>query len=200
MSQLGGTAFEDKYNNAGTGKFKSGQSRGIGSDDYREFTTDIKDSFVNKTDGAYATIKGLNPGINTIAGLKAITTTGLAVGPYVSFRDTDNADAYRCYQLVAGTDTESSPDIIRPTDYAASTNEKVWKLAVVGGGGASGDQGGWDWNANGDALPLAWPVGGYGYGIGDRSVIGDPTVEYVAPDAFIYRKTSGTSFSDFLIR
>ena len=32
------------------------------------------------------------------------------------------------YELVAGTDVESSPLVIRPDDYAASTNEVVWKL------------------------------------------------------------------------
>jgi len=31
------------------------------------------------------------------------------------------------YALVAGTDAESSPDVIRPDDYATTTNEKVWK-------------------------------------------------------------------------
>ena len=34
----------------------------------------------------------------------------------------------RFYQLVSGTDAENSPWVIRPDDYAASTNEKVWKL------------------------------------------------------------------------
>jgi len=32
------------------------------------------------------------------------------------------------YQLQAGTDAESSPDVIRPDDYTATTNEKVWRL------------------------------------------------------------------------
>jgi hypothetical protein len=32
------------------------------------------------------------------------------------------------YRLVSGTDAESSPTIIRPDDYATTTNEKVWKL------------------------------------------------------------------------
>ena len=32
------------------------------------------------------------------------------------------------YQLVAGTDAESSPDVIRPDDYDGSTNARVWKL------------------------------------------------------------------------
>ena len=35
------------------------------------------------------------------------------------------------YELVTGTDTESSPDVIRPDDYATTTNERVWKLRSV---------------------------------------------------------------------
>lgn len=35
------------------------------------------------------------------------------------------------YELVTGTDAESSPDVIRPDDYASSTNERVWKLRSV---------------------------------------------------------------------
>lgn len=32
------------------------------------------------------------------------------------------------YQLVSGTDAESSPNVIRPDDYNGSTNARVWKL------------------------------------------------------------------------
>lgn len=35
------------------------------------------------------------------------------------------------YELVTGTDAESSPTVIRPDDYASSTNERVWKLRSV---------------------------------------------------------------------
>lgn len=35
------------------------------------------------------------------------------------------------YELVTGTDAESSPSVIRPDDYASSTNERVWKLRGV---------------------------------------------------------------------
>lgn len=38
--------------------------------------------------------------------------------------------AMSIYQLTAGTDAESSPSIIRPDDYATTTNEKVWKLVL----------------------------------------------------------------------
>jgi len=48
------------------------------------------------------------------------------------------ANAVQFYVLVAGTDAESSPDVIRPDDYAAGTNEKVWKLASTLGSGGSG--------------------------------------------------------------
>lgn len=35
------------------------------------------------------------------------------------------------YELVTGTDAESSPSVIRPDDYATTTNERVWKLRGV---------------------------------------------------------------------
>ena len=35
------------------------------------------------------------------------------------------------YELTVGTDAESSPTVIRPDDYAASTNEVVWKLLEI---------------------------------------------------------------------
>lgn len=35
------------------------------------------------------------------------------------------------YELVTGTDAESSPTVIRPDDYATTTNERVWKLRGV---------------------------------------------------------------------
>lgn len=50
MSQLSKADFESKYNNASTGLYRAGQSRGIGSDDHRALVTDIKDSAVFITD------------------------------------------------------------------------------------------------------------------------------------------------------
>ncbi len=37
----------------------------------------------------------------------------------------------RFYQLRPGTDAESSPDILRPNDYAGGTNEVVWELQAT---------------------------------------------------------------------
>lgn len=44
MAELDESSFESKYNNAGTGLYRTGQSRGIGSDDHRSLVTDVKDS------------------------------------------------------------------------------------------------------------------------------------------------------------
>jgi len=52
------------------------------------------------------------------------TASALTVGYYLEF--VHSTDGPRAYQLKAGTDAESSPDIIRPDDYNASTNAKVW--------------------------------------------------------------------------
>jgi len=48
-------------------------------------------------------------------------TVGIIIGVNISNR-------IRYFRLTSGTDLTSSPNIIRPGDYAGSTNEKVWKL------------------------------------------------------------------------
>ena len=82
--------------------------------------------------------KYLNINVNTIAELKDLGTVSLSLNNYILFRNTDDADALYAYQLVTGTDAEALPDVVRPDDYAASTNEKVWKRAI------SADDGGID--------------------------------------------------------
>jgi len=67
--------------------------------------------------------------------LDAIPTVELPTGLVVFFV---LANAVQFYVLTAGTEAESSPDVIRPDDYAAATNEKVWKLASTLGSGGSG--------------------------------------------------------------
>lgn len=67
----------------------------------------------------------------TSADLDYIATVGVTVGKMVAFRDLDSASILRIYELASGTDAESSPDVIRPDDYNASTNAKVWKLQAL---------------------------------------------------------------------
>lgn len=58
--------------------------------------------------------------------LDAIPTTQLQTGATVRCEVSGRP---MFYKLTAGTDSESSPNVIRPDDYASSTNERVWKLA-----------------------------------------------------------------------
>lgn len=57
-----------------------------------------------------------------------VVTAGVTVGKLFAFLDEDSTPVIRVYRLEAGTDAESVPDVIRPDDYNASTNAKVWKL------------------------------------------------------------------------
>jgi hypothetical protein len=81
----------------------------------------------------------------TSADLDAVPTVAVTVGKVIGIIDADaSPDALRVYRLEAGTTAESSPDVIRPDDYATTTNEKVWKLyqfpANLGtSGGSAGD-------------------------------------------------------------
>lgn len=61
--------------------------------------------------------------------LDGYVTSGVTVGLVVCFVDANGGTPlWRAYQLTAGTTAESSPNVIRPDDYATTTNEKVWKL------------------------------------------------------------------------
>lgn len=70
-----------------------------------------------------SSITGLAGG--TVTDLDSIVTSGVAVGMTVAVI-LSNVLSY--YQLQAGTDAENSPHIIRPDDYASTTNEKIWRL------------------------------------------------------------------------
>lgn len=127
--EISKTQFNSLYNDSTGGRFPTNTDQQIGSDDLRQQSEDIKDSTFFLLDNAYNGAKGTKLGASTIAALKAVVTTSIETGVFVVFRDTGNGNVLRVYELVSGTDAESSPDVVRPDDYAASTNEKVWKLA-----------------------------------------------------------------------
>lgn len=143
MSNLSKSAFLSKWNSL----FADNSTRDITEEDLRDFTTDIKDSFLNILDQSFNGVAGWKNGLNTISGLKAVATTTLTVGVITAFRDTDNGDALRFYELVAGTDADNSPQLVRPTDYNGSTNQKVWKIATFGNQG-KGFISTWDLSSN----------------------------------------------------
>lgn len=126
-------------------QFASNGIRAITGPTLQDFRKDIADSFLNLTDNAYNGVAGWKNGVNTIAVLKALPTTTLQTGIALAFRDTGNSDALRYYELVSGTTAESSPTVIRPTDYDGTTNQKVWKLAILNSGNVGkGYIGEWD--------------------------------------------------------
>lgn len=58
--------------------------------------------------------------------LDAVATSGILAGELLA--TVIIAQTAYTYQLVSGTDAETAPTIIRPDDYNAATNAKVWKL------------------------------------------------------------------------
>lgn len=73
-------------------------------------------------------------GVKNSTELKAILTVDLPVGYSVAWRESSTG-SFCFYELAAGTgdsgDDEDSPNILKPNDYNASTNAKVWKLASI---------------------------------------------------------------------
>jgi hypothetical protein len=68
----------------------------------------------------------------TSADLDGIPTPSRTINTLVAFYDTDAAaNIVRIYRLQAGTDAESAPDVIRPDDYATTTNERVWVQTTI---------------------------------------------------------------------
>jgi hypothetical protein len=70
-------------------------------------------------------ITGLTGGGST--NLDGITTASGAVSAGTLVAVNVGNTLYH-YELVSGTDAESSPNVIRPDDYASTTNEYVWKI------------------------------------------------------------------------
>ena len=125
MALLDRSALKAKWNSL----FSSNSNREITAERLRSFVADIADSALNKSDELYDAVKSVRPSIGDIGGLKTLVTSDLDTGTTMVFRDTTDGNVLRVYELVAGTDAESSPVVLRPNDYAATTNEKVWKLA-----------------------------------------------------------------------
>ena len=63
--------------------------------------------------------------------LQSIVTAGVFVGREPLICVTIGTTLY-FYKLVAGTDTTSSPTVLRPNDYNATTNAKVWRKLTIG--------------------------------------------------------------------
>lgn len=79
-----------------------------------------------ETDAKFVQNRSLITGLTGGGGTKldGIATVGVAAGALVAVM----GDTVSHYRLKAGTTAESSPNVIRPDDYNASTNAKYWLL------------------------------------------------------------------------
>jgi hypothetical protein len=146
----------------------------IYGDEATPTNADDPDEYLLKASGIewYPTITSLTGG--TASDLDSLITTTQAVGKSIEILDTDaTPDTVRRYILTAGTTAESAPDVIRPDDYAATTNEKVWVLQSYGAGSvAVGDITGL---GTGVATALAVNVGSAGAPVVFDGAAGTPS-------------------------
>lgn len=92
------------------------------SQDIDDFLTESNGTFLFRPD-----ITGLTGG--TATDLDVIATTGLTVATTIVM--IVNASVPEFWRLVSGTDAEDTAGgIVRPDDYATTTNEKVWKQGL----------------------------------------------------------------------
>jgi hypothetical protein len=131
MTQLRKANTVTKYNDSGSGLFKTNSAGEIEAVDVQALVTDITDSVPFTLDDEYSWAKGNRAGITAPASLKDIVTVGKSFGIQITFTDTTASNVLRTYELTNETTAESSPTVIRPNDYAGTTNEKVWRLRAV---------------------------------------------------------------------
>jgi len=132
MANLTKAQFDTLYNSAGSGTFLDNSVQAIVEGSMRAFAKDIEDSFFNLNDNKYSGAAGVYLNITDTTGLKAVTTIGVSVGFLIFYRD--SSGNLNSYQLVSGTDAESLPSVVRPTDYDGATNQKIWKIASTTSG------------------------------------------------------------------
>ena len=75
---------------------------------------------VTALDGGGTALDGIPTGTTALPTVPTDALVAIELGGDIFF-----------YELVAGTDAESLPDVVRPDDYATTTNERVWLLRSV---------------------------------------------------------------------
>jgi hypothetical protein len=176
------------YNQSASGEFKTTGTNYITAARLRGFVDALLQSYPNLIDDAYSGLKGLKPGVNSIVGLKTISTLNLSLNVFITFRDGPNNNVLRVYELVSGTEAENSPTIIRPDDYADTTNEKVWKLALSG---SDAMKWGGAWSFPSGAFPTSTFAGTFYVAIADHGTLGD--ADYVQSGTWFVSNIDGAS-------
>lgn len=117
-------------------------------------STDADNQYVQNRSSITGLTGGGATNLDGIATANGAATTGWLA----AVRNSDTT--LNIYRLVSGTDSESSPDVIRPDDYATTTNERVWKRESPTAHAALHVTGGAD-EVDGDKLDIDWNPSGY---------------------------------------
>jgi photosystem II stability/assembly factor-like uncharacterized protein len=75
---------------------------------------------VTALDGGGTALDGIPTGTTALPTVPTDALVAIELGGDIFF-----------YELVVGTDAESLPDVVRPDDFATTTNERVWLLRAV---------------------------------------------------------------------
>lgn len=152
MTQLSKSALVTKFNDASTGLFKTGQNRGIGSDDMRTLVTDITDSLPNTitdftpvsvdTTAATITLNFSNNGEATFYG-----SASFATAKAIAHSNAGNAAKYNFTFEI----TDVAAKLTFPASYIMSdvrwegSNPQEWEPAEIGKYKATATYDGTNW-------------------------------------------------------
>jgi len=65
-----------------------------------------------------------------LAALRAVPTPTLPLSDLRRVTSATPGEIVRAYQLEAGTTADNGDTVIRPADYAAGTNERIWRRTL----------------------------------------------------------------------
>lgn len=139
MTLLSKAAFLTKYNDAGTGLYRAGQSAGaIGSDDHREKIIDIKDSvlFLEDTNARVSLDTSVNPVIN-MATLKERVFLGsvpIAVPRTWSFTNFANAIKATVFFTLSGVDIQTFPANVFMQNFVGNWDNTLKQWTPIASG------------------------------------------------------------------
>jgi hypothetical protein len=152
MTQLSKSAIVTKFNDASTGIFKTGQSRGIGSDDMRTLITDLTDSLFNiitdalpvsaDTSGATITLNFSNNAAPTFFG-----SASFATAKAIAHSNDANGAKYSFHFQITDPDAK----LTFPAAYIMSdvrweaVNPQEWEPADIGKYKATATYDGTNW-------------------------------------------------------
>jgi hypothetical protein len=130
MAQLGKTSYEAKYNDAGTGLFKTGQTRGIDSADTRALVEDLADSVPFTADDSYtwSSPQVTASGTDTYAATAAPAITAYATGQKFQIKFTNASSGVSTLNL---NSVGAKKIFINPTTQATTGHIVAGQISIL---------------------------------------------------------------------